>query len=267
MFRAVSVLAVLLATGLPVASAAAAESEAAQLCDARAGRTGDPDLPAGTRGLLMADMDGAAALEACTEAVRSAPGNRRLIHQLGRAHHKLGQFGPALAHFRVAGAFGSAAALTSIGYMVENGQGVAANPKRARQLYRLAAKRGDATAWNNLGVIYRDGEGVRRSDRKAARFFRKGAARGSPQAMNSLGALLEEGGKGVRRDARAAIALYRQAAEQGEPVAMLNLGDAYTSGTGGLAIDLAAARAWYEKAVAAGDAEAKDRLAKLDAGK
>jgi hypothetical protein len=50
----------------------------------------------------------------------------------------------------------------NLGWMCENGQGVAQDYKEAVNWYRKAAEQGNATAQKNLGVMYANGRGVGR---------------------------------------------------------------------------------------------------------
>jgi hypothetical protein len=65
-------------------------------------------------------------------------------------------------------AVGYASATTALGYMHQNGEGVAQDKAEAARLYRKAADLGDTDAMANLGVMYDNGEGVNKDRRKAA---------------------------------------------------------------------------------------------------
>jgi TPR repeat protein len=73
-----------------------------------------------------------------------------------------------------------------LGWIYENGLGVAKDYRAAMFLYRQAAEKGDADAQNNLGGLYEFGMGVARDREEARRWYRKGAAQGHEPAIRNL---------------------------------------------------------------------------------
>jgi hypothetical protein len=80
--------------------------------------------------------------------------------------------------------------------------------------YRTAAEAGDRDAMNNLGFMYQEGRGVAKDDVEAVRWFRKGAEAGNALAMNRLGFMYREG-RGVAKNEVEAVRWYRKGAGWG----------------------------------------------------
>lgn len=66
-------------------------------------------------------------------------------------------------------------AVNSLGFMHENGRGVAKDDTMAVKLYRRAADGGVVLAAGNLGVTYEDGRGVARDEARAVDLYRRAA--------------------------------------------------------------------------------------------
>ena len=97
---------------------------------------------------------------------------------------------------------------------------------KAREWYEKAAAKGDANAMSNLGVLYDNGQGVAQDYAKAREWYEKAAAKGDANAMNNLG-LLYNNGHGVAQDYAKAREWYEKAAAKGDATAMANLGVLY----------------------------------------
>ena len=80
---------------------------------------------------------------------------------------------------------GDAAAQTSLGLMLEKGQGVPRSPAEAVQWYRQAAEQGYATAQVNLGLMYGKGLGVERDEVRAYMWFMLAAGSGEANAIRN----------------------------------------------------------------------------------
>ena len=78
----------------------------------------------------------------------------------GYAAYDRKDYTTALEKFRIRAQQGSASAQFSLGFMYDNGQGVAQDYAEAVRWYKLAAAQGDAKAQYNLGISYGKGEGV-----------------------------------------------------------------------------------------------------------
>ena len=126
----------------------------------------------------------------------------------------------ALACYQRAAALGDDAGLTNLGWCLEAGIGVSADPKQAvvlyaqaAALYRRAAEQGDAAGQCNLGYLYEAGRGVSQDWAQAAKWYAVSAEKGLARAQYHLAWCCEHG-KGVPRDAEKALRLYQAAAEQ-----------------------------------------------------
>jgi TPR repeat protein len=151
--------------------------------------------------------------------------------------------------------------MSSLGWLYQNGQGVAQDYAKAREWYEKAAAKGDANAMFSLGGLYESGAGVAQDYAKARGWYEKGADEGGAEAMTNLGVLYEKG-YGVTQDRAMAREWFEKAADKGEAEAMTNLGWLYQNGQD-VAQDYAKARELYEKAADKGNARAMAYLEKL----
>ena len=87
--------------------------------------------------------------------------------QAGLEAYKRGDYATALEEWRPLAEQGLARAQHDLGFMYDNGEGVAQDHSEAARWYRLAAEQGLAEAQNNLGVLYEDGESDTRDNVKA----------------------------------------------------------------------------------------------------
>jgi len=131
----------------------------------------------------------------------------------------------------------------------------------AARLWRSLAKAGHARSQAQLGWLLQNGLGVAKDLAAARRWYRAAAEQGNAVAQNNLAALLEHG-EGGPRDEAAARRWYEAAARQDYPPAQYNLAQMLLDGRGGPA-DAAAARRWLRRAAASGLEQAKSRLAAL----
>lgn len=150
---------------------------------------------------------------------------------------------------------GLATAENNLAYLYQEGLGVEKNLSKAFDLYLTSAKQGNAAAQYNLANLYVRGLGAPRDYLQAARWFQAAANQGHAVAQYDLG-VLYVGGLGVPRDYSQAAAWIRLAAEQRETAAETDLGRLYEAGKG-VPLDYAQAYAWYSRAVADGDRSAQ----------
>ena len=68
-------------------------------------------------------------------------------------------------------------AMSNLGLLYDNGQGVAQDYAKAREWYEKAADKGDADAMFNLGLLYDNGQGVAQDYAKAREWYEKAAAK------------------------------------------------------------------------------------------
>lgn len=175
-----------------------------------------------------------------------------------------------------------------MGWLFENGRGVAADPAIAVAFYRVAANQGVAEAHYRLSVMYREGRGVADDTREAQRRLDAAVTAGlalDPPPLpdppltlldiapsgggwwaRTLGAFDRDGTALNRayaafRDGEnaAAVAIWRRLAEQAVPAAQFAMARAYAEGRG-VAADDSRAVDWLNRAATAGHGPAMHNL-------
>jgi TPR repeat protein len=101
----------------------------------------------------------------------------------------------------------------------------------ALELLRPLADQGNSQAQLDLGWIYENGRGVAQDDAQAVVWIRKAADQGDAEAQYILGRRYENG-RGVAQDDAQAAAWYRKASDQGNATAQRNLAAMYANGRG-----------------------------------
>ena len=126
---------------------------AGDLCDRLASIAADPDHQAAPVG--YAAIDGQLVIDACREAIKSAPHNGRYWIQLGRGYLKLEQDDAMLVAFEKAKALEYPAAWFTLAVVYHTGNGtVEADLGRAEALYAEAYRRGVGYAAYGLARLY-----------------------------------------------------------------------------------------------------------------
>ena len=105
--------------------------------------------------------------------------------------------------------------------MYLEGQGVAADPKKAAELFKKAADQGGKHAAYNLGLLYAQGRGVKQDFNKAFEIFKKVADEGDADAQYNVG-LLYLSGQGIKQNSEEAAKYFGLAADQGQVDAQYN---------------------------------------------
>jgi len=164
--------------------------------------------------------------------------------------------------YRMAAEQGDPYSQTRLGYLYEKGLGVPRDDALAAQWYAKAAFAGDQTGQSNLGIMYRDGRGVARNYKEAEKWFSLAAEQGSAWALMNVGLLYTHGGDGLPLDYVKAIDFFHKAAEGGDPDALYDLGWVYEQGLG-VPADRQRAIEWYSKAAGKRQALALKRLDSL----
>ena len=114
-----------------------------------------------------------------------------------------------------------------------------------------------------LGVCYRYGQGTADQDHnKALEFYTKSAEQGNSIAINNVG-FCYYSGLGCDQNYTKAFEWYEKSAKLGHSTGMLWVPHYYKYGIG-MTKDLNKAKEWYAKAAAQGDAEAQEKLDKLN---
>ncbi|MGE3916614.1 MAG: protein kinase [Hyphomicrobiaceae bacterium] len=127
-------------------------------------------------------------------------------------------------------------------------------------LERMAA-RNHIDAISVLGSMHRDGDGMGSDPASAARLYQKASDLGSSHAMSNLADLYARG-SGVTQDLQKAMTLLRTAVEREDTGAMVNLGMLHADGKG-TAQDYDDAMRWYRRAAALGDGRAMEKIANM----
>jgi uncharacterized protein len=153
---------------------------------------------------------------------------------------------------------GNALAQDNIGWMFENGLGVAKDYAAATKWYGLAAAQGNVYAQTRLGQLYEHGDGVPKDYAEALKWYRLAAEQGYAVAQTNLGWMYQHG-DGVSKDYNEAIKWYLLAAAQGDASGQTSLGWMYQNGQG-VSKDYDEAIKWYRLAAAQGDASAQNTL-------
>jgi len=144
-------------------------------------------------------------------------------------------------------------------------QATSATPEVTKEIRGLMMQslQGDLAACYQLGYIYENGEGVAANEEEAIRWYTKAATNGSPESQFNLAMMMEQG-RGCPVNLRKAFYWYEKAAHQGDIEAQFNLGVCLTAGKG-CDVDIVQAHMWFSLAARKGDADSisnRDILAK-----
>jgi len=168
--------------------------------------------------------------------------------------------------FRKAADAGSPQGIGGVGSVFYATRNPIRDEVQAVQWWRRGIDAGDGRSMYAIGNLSGTGEsGVAKDLPRALELISKAAQSNYAPAMTRLAVLYYKGDMGLARDLAEGVKWYRRAAELGESMAMVNLGYAYEQGQGGLARDDATALDWYRKAAAQDNADARPRIAILEA--
>jgi TPR repeat protein len=143
-------------------------------------------------------------------------------YEEGEAALRSGDYETAFREYSNGAQLGDPNAQAGLGFLYDQGLGVAADHEKAVDWYRKAAEQGHVEAQAALGYFYAYGGGVPRDYGKAAEWFRKAAERGSTLGQFGLG-LLYFSGNGVPKDNVRAFAWLSLAVAQGDPTNSANV--------------------------------------------
>ena len=132
----------------------------------------------------------------------------------------------------------------------------------AFQWYEKAAKAGNVTGQSCLGYMYNEGVGVAKDYQESIFWYKKAAEQGDIDGQNGLGTCYQKG-EGVDINYKMAVYWYKKAAEQGSSLAQFNLGVMYEHGRG-VERDNIKAKYWYDKSCDQSYINACTRLINLD---
>lgn len=143
--------------------------------------------------------------------------------------------------------------------LLQDGRGVATDPRQARVWFARAANSGVLDAQVALAEMLLNGRGGTSTPETAVQLFQGAADDGHAGAMFALGALYDAG-QALPVDYKAAQKWFAAAAGRGHGQAQLMLGRYLVKGLAG-ECDPEAGRVWLERAAACGVSEAADELA------
>lgn len=132
------------------------------------------------------------------------------------------RFDEACVQFRAARTGKDAAAMTALGAMLMQGDGVDQDAVLAVEWLIRATEKNHADAQWRLGLAYARGDGVIKNSAEAARLLQLSVAQGSREAQYHWAQLLEKQSNQAR-DRAEALRLYEAAAQQGHLPAQLHL--------------------------------------------
>lgn len=124
----------------------------------------------------------------------------------------------------------------------------------AARLFLESAQAGNPSATYEMGYLYENGDGVAKNMAEAARWYMKGASMGECRSEAAVGALYEAGNQ-VPGNWFTAAQWYEKSAAQSCEAGESRLGRAYEYGIG-VPINLNEAITWYDKAAAQGNGQA-----------
>lgn len=135
-------------------------------------------------------------------------------------------------------------------------EGEEPNMPEAVKWYQLAAKSKNPQALFQMGVFYLDGMGpIKKNPEKAAEYFYESAKLGYAQAQYNLACLFAEG-RGILKDEAAAMFWYLEAAKNGDAAAARTIGLFYLEGKV-VSRSITKAEQWLRRAASLGDLEAQ----------
>jgi WD40 repeat protein/TPR repeat protein/energy-coupling factor transporter ATP-binding protein EcfA2 len=135
------------------------------------------------------------------------------------------------------------------------------NYVEARTWYEKAANQGYPPALSNLGSLYQNGQGIKRDWDKARDYYHQAAEKGDNSGALWLAEMIEQGQNG-EANLREALAWYRKAAELGNVDGMLAIACRYETGLD-LPQSYVEAANWYRRAAYKGNALAQFKLGSL----
>lgn len=87
--------------------------------------------------------------------------------------------------------------------------------KKAIYWYEKAIEQRHPTAMSNLGMMYSNGQGLEKDKKKAVALFKDSANAGDASGQNRLGLFYESGWGGLKQDKKKALYWFQKAADQG----------------------------------------------------
>jgi TPR repeat protein len=201
-------------------------------------------------------------LDACRKAVETEPQSARLHARYARVLAVAGNADDAMKEARVGTELGSSMAMTLLGVMFADGNGVARDYGAALKLFREAAKKDHPLAAFNLGVMLANGWGTPADDADAIAQFHRAAGGYDPLAMQILGEAYARG-RGVVADPEAVERWWKKAGERPSAWPEGHRNPLRIAPLGRVEPDGAALVAWYERQARAGELWAQNYVGHL----
>jgi uncharacterized protein len=181
----------------------------------------------------------------------------------GQAAFDKKDYATAIQKFTVSAEQGSARAQFWLGYMYDEGLGVAQDFAKAMRFYRMAADQGSDLAQLHIGYMYEKGRGVAQNGTEALRWSRLAAEQGLniiqsnvASSVTSTLSLTQDQLQEKEQGYKDAVLLYKIAAELDDARAQAKLGLMYLLGRGVEKDEIEAIR-WYKLAAKKGLASAQ----------
>ena len=186
--------------------------------------------------------------------------------KLGKIYNDgaLKDYAKAAKFFKQGCDLGDAECYRALGFLCEEGNGVAQSCEKAIEFYQKAIALGNAEAYCSLGFLYEEGRGVAKDYNKAVEFYQKakdfrnegeylfevivaywlwrcklGLQKSHTLVPNAMGICysyysrhMYSNGQGVEKDNDKALELYKKAADMGYAGAYRHLGIIYEEGEG-----------------------------------
>ncbi len=139
----------------------------------------------------------------------------------------------------------------TLGCLYLYGDGLPANPIKAKEHFEAASKAGCRKANYWIGCLYDEGEGVVKDHNAAKRFYEMGKIHNCKQSFFALAHMHKFGREGMPAMPAKAFEEFKQLAEAGDPLAMFELADMYAKGIG-CNRNIALMEIWGKKSAEAG---------------
>lgn len=179
------------------------------------------------------------------------------------AHYKAENYETAAPYCLTAAQQGDAEAQRRLGYMYNNGKGLAKNEVEAKNWYHKSADQGNAAAQRNLGRMYDLGLGIPKNQVEASRLYLLAAHNGDLPAQVVMGQRYIDG-NGVPKNLAESVRWLRLAADAGDAGGQFSLARSYALGIG-VAQSEEQADFWIHKSAAGGNDNAKLVIEKVKA--
>lgn len=171
-------------------------------------------------------------------------------------------YSKALNYLHSAAKSGNGNAECFLGFMYENGFGVAKDPQIATSLMKSAKLHGCADGECEIGRTYSQGQGGKAQNYYIAfLWLNKAAEDGNERAMDDLGWMYKLG-HGVKANKKKAVQLFLKAERNGNPFAKYSLAEMYRTGEG-IPKGLKKAKALYAESAAFPDRRSLEKLKTL----